>query len=538
MKAAMTHGLSILPLTAALVLGVPAGASGKTLVFCSEGDPGSLNPQTANTVTVADAALPMFDNLVAVPPGGGLVGPALAESWDVSPDGRQYTFHLRRGVRFHTTKRFTPSRDFDADDVLFSFNRQWRADNPFHKPASGRFDYFQDMEFPTLLEGIDRIDDHTVRFRLTQAEAPFLADLAMSFASIMSAEYAEAMLKAGTPDALDTDPVGTGPFVFDSYRKDVTIRYTAFADYWAGRPPVDTLVFSITPNASVRLNKLRSGECQVMTYPAPADAPRIARDPDLVLLRQEGLNVGYMAMNTQWGPLKDVRVRRALNMAVDKATLVDTVYGVTGTPAKNPLPPTIWSYDDAVPAYPYDVAAARKLMIEAGQANGFDVDVWYMPVTRPYNPDGKRIAEMVADDLGRIGVRAHLRTTTWSDYRRIVVTGEMPVAFFGWISDNGDPDNFLGLLLGCDRDGRASANNIAKWCDPAYDRLVEAAKATSDRPERDRLYRAAQGIAHDQAPWVPLAHGAMLGAARRSVTGYKLDPFGRNNFAKVDLQAE
>jgi dipeptide transport system substrate-binding protein len=522
---------------ALLCVGAPQ-AFAKTLVFCSEGDPGSLNPQTASSVTVADAAAPVFENLVAVPPGGGAIAPALAQSWDISPDGRQYTFHLRHGVKFHASKRFQPTRDLDADDVVFSFERQWQADNPFHKPASGSFDYFEDMEMPRLLEAIDKVDDYTVRFRLKHAEAPFLADLSMSFAAIMSAEYAAAMLKAGTPDLLDTEPVGTGPFVFESYRKDLTLRYTAFADYWDGRPKVDTLVFSITPNPSVRLNKLKSGECQVMSYPAPDDASRIEGDPHLTLLRQDGLNVGYLAMNAQRPPFNDVRVRRAFNLAIDKATLVDTVYGSTGAPAKNPLPPSLWSYDDTVPSYPYDVEAARKLMVEAGQADGFDLDLWYMPVNRPYNPDNKRVAEMVADDLARIGVRAHPRTTNWSEYRRIVSTGELPAAFFGWISDNGDPDNFLGILLGCDPAGHAYANNIAKWCDPAYDGLIEAAKTASDQAVRADLYRRAQRIAHEQAPWVPLAHGLLLGAVRKSVIGFKLDPFGRNIFTKVDVQPE
>ena len=535
----MKASLSIIAAASMLASGF-SPALAKTLVFCSEGDPGGLNPQTASSVTVADAAQPMFDNLVAVPPGGGTVAPALASSWDISADGKQYVFHLRHGVKFHGNGRFKPTRDLNADDVLFSFERQWRADNPYHTPASGSFDYFNDMEMPRLLEGIDRVDDYTVRFRLTKAEAPFLADMAMSFASIMSAEYAQAMLKAGTPELLDTAPVGTGPFMFESYRKDLTIRYTAFADYWAGRPPVDTLVFSITPNASVRLNKLKSGECQVMSYPAPADAARIAQDPNLTLLRQEGLNVGYLAMNAQQAPFNDLRVRRAFNMAIDKATFVDTVYGATGTVAKNPLPPSIWSYDDTIPPYPYDVAAAQKLMVEAGLADGFDLDLWYMPVNRPYNPDSKRIAEMVADDLARIGVRAHLKTTTWSEYRSQIAMGIWPASFFGWISDNGDPDNFLGILLGCDPQGHAYANNVAKWCDPTYDRLIESAKAVSDRDTRERLYKQAQAIAHDQAPWVPLAHGLVLvlGAVRKSVTGFKLDPFGRNIFTKVDLQAE
>ena len=153
-------------------------AVAKTLVFCSEADPESLNPQTVTSVTGMNASDPMFEGLVQFRPGGGEILPALAESWDISPDGMTYTFRLRRGVKFHSQDGFTPGREFNADDVLFAFNRQWRADNPYHHPQNGSFDYFQDMDFADLLRAIEKIDDHTIRFVLSHAEAPFLADLA------------------------------------------------------------------------------------------------------------------------------------------------------------------------------------------------------------------------------------------------------------------------------------------------------------------------------------------------------------------------
>jgi dipeptide transport system substrate-binding protein len=505
----------------------------KTLVFCSEAAPESLNPQTVTSVTGMNAADPMFDGLVRFRPGGGAIVPALAESWAVSPDGTEYTFHLRKGVKFHANQHFTPTRTFNADDVLFSFNRQWRDDNPYHHPPGTSFDYFQDMEMPKLLSTIDRIDDYTIRFRLSHAEAPFLADLAMPFTKILSAEYAATLLKAGTPDLLDQEPIGTGPFAFESYRKDMTVRYRAF-DYWGGRPHIDTLVFAITPNVAVRLTKLKAGECHVMSFPSPADAEKVEQDPQLTLLRQEGLNVGYLALNASRPPFDDVRVRRAVNMAIDKATLVRVVYGRSGAPAKNPLPPTLWSYNDAVEPYPYDPVAAQHLMSEAGLDKGTDADLWYMPVTRAYNPDSRRVAEMVADDLAHIGIRVQLKTAPWADYREKVLAGATTMAFYGWTSDNGDPDNFLGILLGC-HEGQAYANNIAKWCDADYDALITRAKRTSNSEERAKLYGQAQVIAHDQAPWVPIAHAVVLGAIHKTVKGFQLDPFGRFLFSEVDL---
>ena len=271
-----------------------------------------------------------------------------------------------------------------------------------------------------------------------------------------------------------------------------------------------------------------------MQFPTPAAIDRIARDPDLVLLRQGALNVGYMTMDASRPPFSDVRVRRAVNMAIDKGVILRAIYGGLAVEAKNPLPPTLWSYDDAITPYSHDVVAAQRLMVEAGYGAGFDADIWYMPVARPYNPDSERMAEMVADDLSRIGIRAHLTTVPWADYVDRLLAGVPGMAFIGETSDNGDPDNFLGSLLAC-RDGVPFDSNIAKWCGPTYDALVAEAARTTDHARRVDLYRQAQVIVHDQAPWVPIAHSVVLTAIRREVRGFRMNPFGRFSFADIDV---
>jgi dipeptide transport system substrate-binding protein len=509
-------------------------AAAKTLVFCSEGNPESLNPQTMTTTTGINAGRPFFNNLVEFAPGTTDIVPGLAERWTVSEDGREYLFHLRRDVRFHSSEAFKPSREMNADDVLFSFYRQWKEDHPYHNVLMG-YTYFQDMGMPDLLESIDKVDDYTVRFRLTRPEAPFLANLAMPFNVIQSAEYADLLLKAGTPEKFDEAPIGTGPFSFMGFEREVAVRYRAFPDYWAGKQPIDTLVFSITPTATVRLAKLTAGECQVMAFPNPDDRARIEADPNLRFLEQEGLNIGYLAMNTAIPPFHDVRVRRAVNMAIDKAAIVEAVYRGEGVVAKNPIPPTLWSYNDAIEDYPYDPAAAQQLMIEAGLAEGFDTELWYLPVSRPYNPNGKRVAEMIQADLASIGIRTTLVSDEWSSYRRRLQEGEAPMALYGWTGDNGDPDNFLNTLLGCTA-ARPGGNNVAKWCNRDFDRLVTEARLTSDRTRREVLYREAQVIFHEDAPWVPLAHSVVFMATRANVTGFKMDPLGRHPFEGVDLK--
>ena len=522
-------------IVAGLVL-TAAGALAKgTLVYCSEGSPEGFQPQFFTTGTTFDAvSVPMFNRLVEFEIGTTNIRPALAESWTVSPDGKQYTFKLRKGVKFHSNANFKPSRDFNADDVLFSWNRMADENHPFHKMTAGQtFSYYDDMAMKNIVDKVEKIDDYTVRFTLKRPEAPFLADMAMDFASILSKEYFEAMLKKGTPNAADVYPIGTGPFEFASYQKDATIRYKAFDKYWGGRPKVDTLVYSITRDATARYAKLKTGECQVMAFPKPADLDEMKKDSRITVQQKEGLNIGYIAFNVEKKPFDDKRVRQALNMAVDKPAILKTVYQGNGQVAKNPIPPILWSYNNSVKDYPYDPAKAKELLAQAGFPNGFELELWYLPVTRPYNPDGKRVGEMIQADWEKIGVKTKLITYEWAEYRKRAKQGEHQVVMFGWSGDNGDPDNFFVPLLGCE--AVKGGGNNARWCNKQFEDLVVKAAQTSKQADRAKLYEQAQVIFKEEAPWITLAHSMRFDPVRNEVKGYKMDATAHHYFDKVDI---
>lgn len=518
----------------ALVMAGPAAAKG-TLVYCSEGSPENFNPQINTTGTSFDAAKPVYNGIVEFERGSTKVIPGLAESWTVSEDGKTYTFNLRKGVKFHSNANFKPTRDFNADDILFSFNRMWKADHPYHKVSGGSYDYFGDMDMPKLLKSITKVDDYTVKFELNDAEAPFIANMAMDFAQILSAEYGDALLKKGTPEKIDQEPIGTGPFTFVQYQKDALIRYRANDQYWGGRPPLDQLVFSITKDPAVRYAKVKAGECHVMPYPNPADLPKMREDKDINLLSQEGLNIGYLAYNVTKKPFDDKRVRKALNMAIDKKAIVDAVYQGAGVAAINPIPPTLWSYNKSVKDDPYNVEEAKKLLAEAGYPNGFETDLWAMPVQRPYNPNAQRIAEMMQADLAKVGVKAKIVSYEWGEYRKRAQAGEHQMAQLGWTGDNGDPDNFMYVLLGCAA-ARPGGSNIAKWCYKPFDDLLVAAKRTADVAERTKLYEQAQVVFKEEAPWFTIAHSVVYKPVRKEVVDFRVSPFGRHQFDGVDLK--
>jgi len=516
-----------------LALGAQA-AQAKTLVFCSEGSPEGFNPSLFTAGTTFDASSrQIFNKLVEFERGTTKIAPGLAESWSVSDDGLEYTFNLRKGVKFQTTENFTPSRDFNAEDVVFSFKRQLDKENPYHMISGGTYEYFNGMSMPDLLKDIVAVDDYTVKFMLNRPEAPMIANLAMDFASIMSAEYADQMLKAGTPDMVDQAPVGTGPFQLVAYQKDAVIRYKAHPDYWAGKAKIDDLIFAITPDASVRYEKLKAGECHVMPYPNPADIESMKGNSDLVVMEQEGLNVGYLAYNTQVAPFDKVEVRKALNMAIDKQAIIDAVFQGAGKIAKNPIPPTIWSYNEATVDDPYDPEAAKKMLADAGVTD-LKMEIWAMPVQRPYNPNARRMAELMQADLAKIGVEVEIVSFEWGEYlKRSKELDRKGAVLLGWTGDNGDPDNFLAVLLGCDAVG---GSNRAQWCYQPFEDLIQKAKIVSDPAERTKLYEQAQIVFKEQAPWDTIAHSVVFKPIRKEVKDFKIDPFGGHIFYGVDIE--
>ncbi|MBS0564784.1 MAG: ABC transporter substrate-binding protein [Proteobacteria bacterium] len=523
--------------TGLVMAGLLGGAAAaKTLVYCSEGSPEGFDPAPYTAGTTLDAsAKAVYNRLVEFEKGTTKVIPGLAESWDVSADGKEYTFHLRKGVKFHTTDFFTPTRDFNADDVVFSFNRQGKADDPWHTYIEGiTYEYYTGMEMDKVITDVVKVDDNTVKFVLSRPEAPFLADLAMSFASIDSKEYADKLAAEGRQADFNNQPIGTGPFQFVAYEKDAVIRYKANPDYWGGAPKVDDLVFAITPDAAVRVQKLKAGECQVMPFPSPADIEGLKADPNLTVMDQAGLNVAYLAYNTVVAPFDNVKVRKALNMAINKQAIIDAVFQGTGQVAKNPIPPTMWSYNDAVKDDPYDPEAAKKLLEEAG-VKDLSMKVWAMPVQRPYMPNAQRTAELIQADFAKIGVKVEIVSYEWGEYlKKSTELKRDGAVILGWTGDNGDPDNFMGVLLGCAGAGEGGSNR-AHWCYKPFDDLIQKAKVTSDMAERTKLYEEAQVVFKEQAPWATIAHSTVFMPMSKKVSGYVMDPLGLHDFSGVDV---
>ncbi|KAG0165177.1 hypothetical protein DFQ30_008870 [Apophysomyces sp. BC1015] len=396
---------------AAVLLATPAWLQAKPLTVCTEASPDGFDIVQYNSLTTSNASGDViFNQLVRYDEIAGKLAPSLANKWEISPDRLTVTFHLRPNVQFQSTDEFKPSRALNADDVLFTFNRMLDPNNPWHKIAgTSGFPHAQSMNLPKLIKSVKKVDDLTVKFELSEPNATFVPILTMPFASIYSAEYASQLEKTGKQADINSKPVGTGPFVLKSYTKDAVIRYDVNPTYWGPKPKIDRLIYAITPDAAVRAQKIKSGECQIALSPRPQDVLAAKSDKALKVVQTPAFMTAFVALNTQHKPLDNDKVRQALNIAFDRKTYIKTVFDSTAVAAVNPYPPNTWSYDKAVKPYPYSIEQARKLLADAGYPNGFETTIWARPSGSVLNPNPKAGAELLQADLARIGVKAQVK---------------------------------------------------------------------------------------------------------------------------------
>jgi peptide/nickel transport system substrate-binding protein len=488
--------------------GGTADARGETLIVGRASDPLSLDPARTTDSESIETCEQVFEHLVRYRADSMEIEPALATHWEVSSDGRVWTFHLRTGVRFHDG---TP---LNADAVVWSLERQRDPGHPDHKPD---FVYWE-SSFRNI-QKVEKVDDMTVRITIERPYAPFLANLAMFPVSILSPA---AVRRSG--DGYDRSPVGTGPFKFVEWVPGERLVLTANPYYWGGAPRLEYLVFRPIRDARQRLQAMEGNAVNVAYGLAPHDIPYVRLHPDLVLHRAAGNNVAYLAMNTQRPPFNDVRVRRAVNYAINKVPLTKLIYQGMATPAKGPVPPGLWGYVEDLPDYHYDPAQARALLREAGVPVGVRPKLYTSTDPRDYLPAPERVARVIACNLREVGLNAEVVSQPLGAHLRSMSNGEHDLCLHGWTGDNGDPDNFLYMLLDRDNTVPGVANNVAFYRNGALHGLLIWARESSDRAEREHLYDQAQRMIHEDAPWVPLWHSDFTAVAHRNVRGLVVHP--------------
>ncbi|WP_349922048.1 ABC transporter substrate-binding protein SapA [Aeromonas veronii] len=504
-------------------------ASKTGLIYCVEGAPQTFNPQLANSAVTLDAsARPLYDRLLEVNANTLSIEGGLATRWQISDDGLTYRLTLRKGVTFHRTPWFNPSRPFNADDVVFTYHRLLDEHHPYHHISGGDYPYFSSLGLSSLIKRVYKKGPHEVVFELNRPDSSFLATLASDYAIVLSAEYGEQMQKAGTPELLDSRPIGTGPFSFKEYRHNEFVRYLRHPGYWGGEARIEQLIYDITPKSSKRLAKLLTGECDVMSTPSASQLSVIDKDSHLNLSVQSGMNVAFLALNTRKAPFNKVKVRQAIASAINVQNLLQAVYFETGQPAVSLLPPLSWGYNPSLHLRKQDLKLARQLLAEAGFPHGFEMQVLVQPGARPYNPDGLKTAQLMRSDLAKIGVKLKIVQQAWPVIETRLAKGQYDSLLSGWVADNADPDNFFRQLLSCAAVERG--NNYSRWCSPAFDQLLDDAVTTPQLAFRLRNYYYAQTLLGEQLPVIPLAHALRTQVSRNDIEGLALMPFGGTTF--------
>lgn len=501
--------------------GANNGAKKDTLVYGRGGDSTSLDPITSTEGETFKVTENIFETLLTYGKQDTTLHPGLAEKWEVSPDGLTYTFHLQKGVKFQD------GTDFNADAVVFNFDR-WMNGDDEKFPYYTMFGGFKNDEGHVIKE-VKALDNDTVQFVLKRPQAPFLKNLAMSPFGIASPA---AVKKYG--DDFRSHPVGTGPFKFVEWKQNDRIVVEKNPDYWQkGLPKLNKIIFRVIPENSARLNALTNGEIDVMDGLNNSDEATVKANNNLQVLKRPSMNVGYIGFTVTRKPFDNKLVRQALSYAVDKKAIIDSFYGGQAQPAKNPLPPSVEGYNDAVKDYPFDLKKAKELLTEAGYPNGFTMDLWAMPVARPYMPEAQKVAEVLQANFAKIGVKANIQTVEWATYIEKATKGEFDAYMMGWNGDNGDADNFIYTLL--DKDSIGS-NNMSQYSnDQLHDILIKAQTET-DQSKRNALYKQAQEIIHEDAPWIPLVHSTPLLAASKDVVNYVAHPTGSECLAEVNFK--
>ncbi|MGD8623406.1 MAG: ABC transporter substrate-binding protein [Anaerolineae bacterium] len=538
----------------------PPTGGGGTFIFGRGGDSVQLDPAIVTDGESFRVTGQCLEPLYQYEPGSTTPIPALATDCTPNEAGTEWTCTLREGVTFHD------GTEFNADAVVFNFDRWRYTDNPYHF-ESQVFEYYEYMWFgfddDSVITSVEKVDDYTVKFVLSAPLAPFLANLAMDMFAISSPaaieQYGE---DYGLPGA---GCVGTGPFKFVEWVEGDHITVEAFDDYWGGRPSIDQVVWRVIPDDSARYLALQAGDIHALETATAEDIAAADADPALYVQARPALNTGYLAFNYAIEEMRDINFRKAVVHAINRQGLVENFLGEYGEVATNFLPPLIMGHNDAIEDWPYDPEMAQQFLADAGFPDGISevtlaqdivdsegsvvyaagdkipLTLYYLPVTRFYYPSPKEIGEAMAADLARAGINVTLELAgDWSTYLGLRRTGQLVGLYMlGWGGDNGDPDNFHNYFWG----GLSSADEVKEpdqregfYANQEVATLCYEAAINVNPAEREEIYNQIEVLLHDDVArlWVDHYNTPLLFSEK--VSGYVPQPVGADYYEFTVLE--
>lgn len=485
------------------------GAAPDTFVFARGSDAEKLDPADVDDGESVNTLAQCLEGLVRFRPGTLEIEPWLAESWEISDDGRTYTFTIREGVAFHDGTPLT------AETAAFSFRRQLDPGHPAHldKAAFGYWNYLYQDVHEVRVDG-----PMTLSLVLKQPNASMLASLATFPVWLISPGSYEQF-----GDDMQSHPIGTGPYRFVSWRPGEAVVFARFEDYWGPTPAgFERLVMRAIPENSTRILALRAGDIHGLDGLAPAEIAELADDPRIAVHSGPGLNVGYLSISAFSEPLRDPAIRRALALAIDRQAIVDLGYGDSGQVAEYPLVPGMLGYPTEPGPLRHDPEAAREILSAYPELGDERLELAVMSNPRPYMPDPGQVASLIRSDLEDVGLSVDIVTREWNSHLNTVRHGNFDLALLGWNGDNGDPDNFLSIFFGSWSARKGSANNISFYVDEEMDRLLLEARAATGPEARATRYHEALELWARDLPLIPLMHARHVVVLRREIAGFVL----------------
>jgi peptide/nickel transport system substrate-binding protein len=486
-------------------------AQGGTVIAALVAEPTSLDPGQLTDINSMRLVRNIYDGLTGFEPGTFTIKPLLAESWEISEDGKTYTFKLRQGVNFHDGTPFT------ADAVKFAFDRMLDPEHPYHETGPFPFASF----YFGAIDETEVVDASTVRMHLKDPYAPLLNTLAVACGFIPSPEA----VKAHGKD-YSQNPVGTGPFKFVSWEHNQRVTLEANPDYLEGAPKLQNLVFRPIVEEQTRLTELLSGGVNFIVDVPPDNIEQLKADPTFQFVEQPGPHIWWATINTQIKPLDNVRVRQALNYAVNKEAIVTQILKDTGSVAHTVVPPAIeWAYNPDAQSYPYDPEKAKQLLTEADYADGFEMTFW---VTESGSgmQSPKTMAEAIQADLQAVGITTTIEVAEWGAYLDLYNSGmgdTAGLAEMSWMFDTGDPHTVLPLNFSADG-YPPNGFNTGRYINERVDELLKQAAVSLDQEQRGELYKEVQKITSEEAPWIFVDNAKQNAAMLANVKGFQLSP--------------
>lgn len=528
---------------------IPEAIYNQSLVYCTNASGFTFNPQKADMSANMDVVTDqIYDKLFEQDRFSNQLKPALAERYSISDDGLIITLYLRKNVAFHSTNWFTPSRKFNAEDVIFSLNRMMgsvgdlpalnridKEGGEFHKDQQRAYQnkanlvhypYFESIALKNKIARISAVNNYTVKIELNAPDHALLSHLASQYAVILSKEYALQLNADENLSQLDLLPVGTGVYQLSSYVQNDYVRLQPNPHYWGKKAKIKNMVVDFSSDGTGRMAKFLNRECDVVAFPEPSQLLQIHPKQ---IIESEGANLAFLAFNMQRPQMQDQALRQKIAAGINRKRIADQFFFGKANVAENVLPKALWHFQHNS-AHLQNYHQKRPLEEP--------LNLWVVDEKRVFNLHPMKMAEMIRYDLAKQGIKVKLIPVNraYVSQRNAQGNADYDLILTGWLANNADPNGFLSPILSCST--QRDVTNLANWCKPMFDFWLNIAKMSDEPRVRNTMYQLMQIMLEQELPILPLVNADRLLLVSERVNNAAISPFGQVKLSEMKLHQQ